>query len=100
MTTGPLSDVPDDEEQIADLLWHWDTAYEVSRSCETWTARFLTGTETLSAGSADELRQMIRADYLARRTAAASDFAPPEGSGREIGAGERALRRLRDEGVI
>jgi hypothetical protein len=91
---------PDEEEQLADLRWHWDTAYEISLNGETWTGRFLAGTGILTAPSADDLRRLIREDYLARKSAARSEDAPPAAGAREMGAGERALRRLRDEGVI
>jgi hypothetical protein len=90
----------DDEEELASLRWHWDTAYEINLSAGTWTARFLPGTDTLTADSAADLRHLIRADYLSRHPGQASEDAPPETAGRDVGAGERALRRLRDEGVI
>ena len=90
----------DDEEELADLRWHWDLAYEIDFSADTWTARFLGGAGSLEAGSPDELRRMIRADYASRKAVAAcsgsQDGTPRDG----IGAGERALRRLLDEGVI
>jgi hypothetical protein len=100
MTGAPLSPPPDEDEQLADLRWHWDTAYEISLNGETWTGRFLAGTEILTAPSADDLRGLIRADYLLRNSAAALEDEPPAAGGREMGAGERALRRMRDEGVI
>ena len=85
---------PDESEQLADLRWHWDLAYEINLSGETWTARFLGGPGRLSAGSADELRDLIRADYAARKAAEASGGAPG------MGEGERALRRLVDDGMV
>jgi hypothetical protein len=100
MTGAPLGVSPDEEEQLADLRWHWDTAYEITRNGEAWTARFLAGTETLTAPSADDLRELIREDYLFRNSAAALEGSRPAARGREMGAGDRALRRLRDEGVI
>jgi hypothetical protein len=100
MTGAPLGVSPDEEEQLADLRWHWDTAYEISRNGETWTGRFLAGTGILTAPSADDLRGLIREDYMARKSAARSEGGPPAAGAREMGAGKRALRRLRDEGVI
>ena len=68
--------------------------YEISVSGSTWTALFLGGPGTLSAGSADELRYLIRADYAGRNAAEAAGGAPG------MGEGERALRRLVDEGLV
>jgi hypothetical protein len=96
---GELNRTPDDQEQLADLRWHWDLAYEINLCGETWTARFLGGGDMLSAGSADDLRGLIRADYASRTASAASDTGT--GASRvEAGLGVRALRRLREEGVI
>jgi hypothetical protein len=85
---------PDDLEQLADLRWHWDLAYEINLSEDTWTAEFLGGPGKLSAGSADELRNLIRADYAARKAAETVCGGP------EMGEGERALRRLVDGGPV
>jgi hypothetical protein len=90
----------DDQEELADLRWHWDLAYEIDLSDNTWTARFLAGADSLEAGSADELRRLIWADYASRKAIAASGDTRDGSPGDEIGAGERALRRLLDEGVI
>lgn len=92
---------PDDRrDELADLRWHWDTAYDIEVDSGTWTARFLTGTGTLSAHSADELRRLIRADYAARKAAALSRCALADDPRCATGDGERALRRLLDDGVI
>lgn len=88
----------DEDGQLADLRWHWDLAYEINLVSGTWTARFLPGTDLLSAPSADDLRLLIRADYAARTAGRAPRVADPRCD--DMGAGERALRRLRDEGVI
>lgn len=90
----------DDQEELADLRWHWDLAYEIDLAGDSWTARFLGGEGSLQAGSADELRVLIRADYASRKAAPASGGVPGETPGDGAGAGERALRRLLDEGVI
>jgi hypothetical protein len=88
-----------DQEELADLRWHWDLAYEINLSSDTWTARFLGADGYLQASSADDLRSLIRADYASRKTTAATGGAhgTPDDA---IGAGERALRRLLDEGLI
>jgi hypothetical protein len=90
----------DDLEELADLRWHWDLAYEIDRSRDIWSARFLGGEGRLLACSAEELRSLIRADYALRKAAAATggvqNGTPDDG----ICAGERALRRLLEEGVI
>jgi hypothetical protein len=97
---GDLNGAPDDQEALADLRWHWDLAYEINLSGETWTARFLTGTDILSADSADELRRLIRADYTPRKAAVTSG-GTSSGTGKvEMGPGVQALRQLRDQGVI
>ncbi len=88
----------DEDRQLADLRWHWDLAYEINLVSGTWTARFLPATDLLSASSADELRLLVRADYLTRTAGwAPTASRTPDG---DMGAGERALRRLRDDGVI
>jgi hypothetical protein len=96
---GDLNSAPDDQDQLADLRWHWDLAYEINHCGETWTARFLAGADMLSAATADNLRRRIRADYTSR-TAAATFGTGTSASGAEAGLGVQALRRLRDEGVI
>jgi hypothetical protein len=87
MRTGPFGAVPEEEDQLADLRWHWDTAYEISRTGEKWTARFLAGTNILTASSADDLRRLIRADFLFRKSAGTLEDAPPAESERELGVG-------------
>jgi hypothetical protein len=88
------------QKELADLRWHWDAAYEIDVSGEAWTARFLTGIDVLTAGSADELRLLIRTDYSARKAVAVSECALADDPRCAMGDGERALRQLRDEGVI
>jgi hypothetical protein len=96
---GDLNSAPDDQEQLADLRWHWDLAYEINLCGGTWTARFLTAADMFSAASADDLRRRIRADYKSR-TAAPTSGNAASAAGVEAGIGVQALRRLRDEGVI
>jgi len=90
----------DNQEELADLRWHWDLAYEIDLSGNIWTAQFLGGEGSLLACSAEELRREIRADYASRKAAPMprdkQNAAPDDGTG----AGERALRRLLDQGLI
>jgi len=90
----------DDQEELADLRWHWDLAYEIDLSQPTWIARFLGGESSLEADSADELRRLIWADYASRKAADCTGGSQDGTSSDGIGAGERALRRLLDEGMI
>ena len=50
---------------LENLRWHWDEAYEI-----TWDDRFrarrLDNGGTLDADTAQDLRQQIRDDYIAR----------------------------------
>lgn len=59
-----------------------------------------TGSDLLSAGSADELRRLIRADYMERQVACGQEGTAEGTVSHQVGAGEAALRRLRDQGVI
>lgn len=92
----------DDESALAELRWHWGLAYQINVTAGTWTALRRTGSSPLAAGSAGELRRQMRADYLASSTAR-SPMADVEADGcqrPEPGLGERALRRLLDDGII
>ena len=100
MGRGGLDRRRDDQEELADLRWHWDLAYEIDLSWGTWIARFLGGESSLEADSADELRRLIWADYASRKAADASGGSQDGTPGEGIGEGERALRRLLDEGLI
>jgi hypothetical protein len=82
----------DDLAELAELRWHWDSAYKIDCGAGVWTARWIDGTDTLAAGTAYKLRALIRADYFARAGTKRRRGA--------MGAGERALRQLRDDGVI
>ncbi len=87
------------EAELADLRWHWDAAYEIGCFEGTWTARLRTSSQVLSAESPDELRALILADYWERQaTGRQSGHGLSDDAAR--GAGERALRRLIDDGVI
>jgi len=51
--------------QLADLRWHWDGAYEINWAGVFRAVRRDNGL-ALQAGSADELRTLIRFDYTRR----------------------------------
>ena len=88
-----------DNLELADLRWHWDTAYDIDGSDNSWTATFKGDTTVLLAPSADELRDLIRGDYRSRKSAgAAGEYA--EARAPEVGPGESALRRLIDDEII
>ena len=52
--------------ELADLRHHWGSAYRLSCRRGQWRAVRKDTRETLTAGSAEELREVIRADYRAR----------------------------------
>lgn len=52
---------------LAELRYHWGSAYGIDVDWGRWTARRRDGLGTLSAASAEELRRLIIADYTARR---------------------------------
>jgi hypothetical protein len=97
---GDLCGALSDYQELVDLRWHWDLAYDISVRRGLWTARFLKGPDLLSAGSAGELRRLIRADYMKRQVASGQEGAAEGAVSHQVGAGEAALRRLRDQGVI
>ncbi|MBV9094724.1 MAG: hypothetical protein JO132_12750 [Streptosporangiaceae bacterium] len=59
--------VRDWSQSLAELRWHWDTAYIIECfGLGAWVARRRDGRCTLHADSAELLRDMIMADYTAR----------------------------------
>jgi hypothetical protein len=54
------------ERELADLRHHWGSAYSIGYHLGTWTAARVDTGEILTASSASELREKIRADYSAR----------------------------------
>jgi hypothetical protein len=56
------------DRDVADLRWHWDEAYDIS-----WDGRFRASRRDdgapLDAGTAGELDQRIRRDYIERPVA-------------------------------
>ena len=101
---GAYADVPPisagDDAALIDLRWHWDEAYEIDCSGGAWVARFKADTVSLSGGSADALRKLIRQDYLDRTSPEQSGRAGARTGALVVGNGERALRLLRGEGII
>jgi hypothetical protein len=54
------------DQELRDLIWDWSTAYAISTHQGTWLAARRDTGEMLTAGTAEELRGKIRADYHAR----------------------------------
>jgi hypothetical protein len=92
-------DTATDQLELADLRWHWDTAYDIDVFGNSWTATFKGDTTVLSAPSADELRDLIRGDYRSRKSAGAAG-GHGRTAGREVGPGESALRRLINDEIV
>jgi hypothetical protein len=57
---------PEDDE-LAELRWHWDSAYVIHCRDGEWTALFRDDLTVLTAESADSLRQLIWDDYIKRK---------------------------------
>jgi hypothetical protein len=51
--------------ELAELRYHWGSAYSISYHLGTWQAVRADTGETLTASTAGELRGKIRADYRA-----------------------------------
>jgi hypothetical protein len=51
------------DRALADLRWHWDTAYEISEVLGVWRAVRLDNGRTVIAGDPEELRALIIRDY-------------------------------------
>jgi len=54
-----------DAEALDDLRWHYGDAYLIELIGDRWVAQRRDSPATMSAGSADELLGLIRADYAA-----------------------------------
>jgi hypothetical protein len=59
------------QSEFNDLCFHWDEVYEIKfdEDTGTWSARYKSAFDRLTAASCDELRQAIRIDYQERRLA-------------------------------
>ena len=102
-TCQPDGQVPSEQEAaaLADVRWHWDQAYEINCVAGTWTARYVDDTALLSAASEPALRALIRQDYFERRAEEIGALrAAIDAENAAMGAGERALRKLAEDGVI
>jgi hypothetical protein len=69
--------VSTDPDRLHDLRRHWGDVYSITHNGPKWVAVWRAEGGLLSAGSAAELRQMIRNDYYWRTVKAA----PPGGRG-------------------
>jgi hypothetical protein len=62
---------PTDEAALRDLSWHWENVYTFAVVDNTWTAIPADNpADILTAESASELRELIRADYAGRHPVA------------------------------
>jgi hypothetical protein len=56
-----------DDNELAELRWHWGSAYAITRPrLRTWLAERRDTREVLRAATADELLELIRDDYTDR----------------------------------
>jgi len=55
--------------ELADLRWHWGSAYEIICAGGIFGALRRDGLGSVTALTADELRQLMRQDYSARPVA-------------------------------
>ena len=53
-------------QQLAFLLWHWDSAYDIAVTDDGWRAVRKDDGAELVTESAEELRDAMLADYTAR----------------------------------
>lgn len=54
---------------LADLQFRWDERYVMAFDGDVWSACWRAGGDELTAGSAEDLRQLIREDHARRRHA-------------------------------
>ena len=54
---------------LNDLDWHWGEAYDLAVTRAGWVAKRLDNNRALVAGSPEELRALILADYTAEPVA-------------------------------
>jgi len=54
------------DRELEDMRWHWDEAYQIGWQDGRFRAGRLDGHGSLEAGTAQELRDLIRADYAKR----------------------------------
>lgn len=55
------------EAALEELEWHWGEAYAITCIGERWLAQRRDNGATLRAGSPDALRDLIIADYTAKK---------------------------------
>lgn len=51
------------DEALGDLDWHWGEAYEITEALGVWRAVRRDNQRTLIATDAQDLRDLIKADY-------------------------------------
>ncbi len=57
-----------EQSDLLDMTWHWETAYRFEVIDGTWRAIPLSDpTGVLTAGTASELRELVRRDYGKRQ---------------------------------
>jgi hypothetical protein len=54
------------QEAVADLQWHWGSAYLITGAAGLWIAQRRDDGRTLTATGPDSLRELIIEDYAAR----------------------------------
>jgi hypothetical protein len=81
---------------LNDLDWHWGGAYDLAVTRAGWVAKRLDNNRALVAGSPEELRALILADYTTAQMPSGGShdrLALPAGLGRPH-PGRRAARRV------
>jgi hypothetical protein len=73
MIDNGTEDLCPEDDELAELRWHWDSAYVIRRRVSEWTALFRDDLTVLTAESADSLRQRIWDDYTSRKSAASNN---------------------------
>lgn len=60
-------EAPPQDDPLAELRWHWGSAYNIDCCKGTWTATCKGDTYVMSATSPDDLRSRIWDDYSRRK---------------------------------
>lgn len=61
-----MATVSDDERALEHLTMHWGTAYDISVHDGEWLAQWHGTRDTLTAGTAFRLLELMRADHFRR----------------------------------
>lgn len=97
---APGKSARQDEAALADLRLHWADWYEVACRNGTWTARVRGEADVLTANTAAELEALISQDCSDHRAGTRAGSPPARSERVSMGQGERALRQLREDGII